>query len=118
MELEENAAMYLVGDRYVNAWGQGDFVSTKQVKAIHKKSAAELKAAAEQADADDDEDEGDEEEGYGSWNVAQLKKELANREMSTAGNRKTLVARLEEADEAADEEDDVNEDDEEENEAD
>lgn len=113
MELEENAAMYLVGDRYVNAWGQGDFVSTKQVKAIHKKSAAEVKAANEQADADDDEDEGDEEEeGYGSWNVAQLKKELANRELSTAGNRKTLVARLEEADEAADEEDDVNEDDE------
>lgn len=106
MDLEENAAMYLVGDRYVNAWGQGDFVSSKQVKAIHKKSAAELKAATEQAEEDDEEDEGDEEEGYGSWNIAQLKQELANRELSTAGNRKALVARLEEADEAAESDED------------
>lgn len=96
---EEEGAKFLVGDRYVDAWGNGDFVTEKEIAKIHKASAAKL-AASRAADEDDEEDEdedGDDDsaDGYDVWNLRQLRAELTNRKLEVEGKKSELVARLE-----------------------
>ncbi len=73
-----------------------------KVETVRAKVAAalELEPAEEDEPEDDDDDEAEEEtEDYGDWDIADLKSELKERGLSTAGTKKTLVKKLEKDDE-------------------
>lgn len=72
--------------------------------------------ADEEEGDDDDEEESDEEEGepeddYDDWTLDELKAELKDRVLKTAGKKSVLIARLRKDDEAEVEDDDEDEDD-------
>lgn len=67
----------------------------------------------EDEDEEDEEDEVEEVEDYNDYSIAQLRKEADRRGLDTKGNKKALVARLEEDDES-DEDEPEDEDEEEE----
>jgi hypothetical protein len=63
----------------------------------------------EESDEEDEEDEEEEEESYTEWSVAELRDEAGERDLSTSGSKKALIARLEEDNEGAEEEEDEEE---------
>lgn len=54
---------------------------------------------ADEEDDDEDEEDDEEEESYEDWTVAELKTELKERGLKTAGSKRVLVKRLEKDDE-------------------
>lgn len=81
---EEETPKYIVGDRLLDPWGNGDFITEDDKAALHA------------GEASDDEDE---EESYKTWTTRQLKAELEKRGFDSTGSKAQLIAWLEADDE-------------------